>query len=115
MFPVNQYAGFHARPPLTLPKTEAPVDSPTLLLCLPWNGSEASRATELEKEAFFLRQTVERVEEELRERTSVLAEADRRAMAAMEQAVELRGRLREATEKGVEKVKSRISVSGLLA
>ncbi|CAM9648105.1 unnamed protein product, partial [Hapterophycus canaliculatus] len=65
--------------------------------------SEASRAIELEKEALSLRQTAERAHVECRRLTGLLAEADRRAMAAVGGAVVLRGRLRKATEEGVEK------------
>lgn len=59
---------------------------------------------DLEKEAFSLCETVKRVEEELRGRGRLLAEATRRATAAGKEAAVLKERLREAKEASAEKV-----------
>lgn len=99
-------AGFACAPfPHLFPKLKRSHSEHFFLFGLAWYGSEASRAVELEKEASSLHQTVGRVHEELKGRTGLLAEASRRAMGAEEEVMVLRGRLRKATDEGVEKVK----------
>lgn len=69
------------------------------------NDREASKATELEKEAFSLRGTVKHLEEKLRGRGRSLAEANRWGTAAAKEEASLKERLRQAREEGAEKAR----------